>query len=93
MLCLHGSNAEGTSCQLFWDGEQILYMGWHHTIKVTMLFAKLTVVFGTTPDAIIIITLLIITVSIMIIMMVKTGTLVDTHLDCMLSDPRGSNRV
>lgn len=37
MLRMHNSNAEGTSCQLFWDGEQILYMGWHHTIKVGML--------------------------------------------------------
>ena len=35
-VCLHGINAEGTSCQLFWDGEQILYMGWHHTIKVSI---------------------------------------------------------
>lgn len=34
-VCLHGSNAEGTSCQLFWDGEHVLYMGWHHTIKVS----------------------------------------------------------
>ena len=37
MLRMHNSNAERPSCQLFWDGEQILYMGWHHTIKVGML--------------------------------------------------------
>ncbi|KAL0041397.1 hypothetical protein WJX79_002126 [Trebouxia sp. C0005] len=34
------SNAEGTSCQLFWDGEQILYMGWHQTIKVARMRRK-----------------------------------------------------
>lgn len=34
------SNAEGTSCQLFWDGEHILYMGWHHTIKVARMRRK-----------------------------------------------------
>ena len=36
-VCLHGSNAEGTSCQLFWDGEHVLNMGWHHTIKVSCI--------------------------------------------------------